>query len=319
MGAARFMRYRRTLAAIATGATLAAASNDASAITFNAVYQDSAGEGFYDASLGAARRSAFEYALGLWGNLLAPSYAGETINVEASFNPLGGTTTSATLGQAGAKYISYSGGVGYVEPLLNHLLEADDYPDNEIISFFNSDVDNSTVLGSTDWYYGTNQTPGFDADFVSVVLHEVGHGLGFSSRINGSTGAYATGPSVYDLFLERLDGTDLTALSTGDRLAAITSGNVYWNGAFGIAANGGIRPRIFAPSPYEPGSSISHLDETVHTFELMSPYYSGADHTPGSLALGMLADMGWDVVPEPTAAALLGVGALVLVGRRRAA
>ena len=66
-------------------------------------------------------------------------------------------------------------------------------------------------------------------------------------------------------------------------------------GADGVAGNDGARPEIYAPNPYESGSSISHLDEDTHGAELMSPYYSGADHMPGYIELGMLSDMGWAI------------------------
>ena len=70
-------------------------------IVLQANYEDSSGEGFYDSTLGQARRNAFEYALNIWGNALAPSHDGETITIDAEFDSLGGSSTSATLGQAG--------------------------------------------------------------------------------------------------------------------------------------------------------------------------------------------------------------------------
>jgi hypothetical protein len=59
----------------------------------------------------------------------------------------------------------------------------------EIQAVFNSDVDNSSVLGSTDWYYGLDGNPGNDIDLLTVFLHELAHGLGFSSLVNLNTGA----------------------------------------------------------------------------------------------------------------------------------
>jgi hypothetical protein len=71
--------------------------------------------------------------------------------------------------------------------------------------------------------------------------------------------------------------------------------NLFWNGTNGVAGNAGTKPTIFAPNPYKPGSSISHLDESVHGAELMSPSYSGPDHIPSAIEIGMLADMGWNM------------------------
>jgi len=52
---------------------------------------------------------------------------------------------------------------------------------------------------------------------------------------------------------------------------------------------------MYAPNPAEPGSSLSHTDETLYKYDLMSPMYSGPNHNPGSIDLGILADMGWNV------------------------
>ena len=65
------------------------------------------------------------------------------------------------------------------------------------------------------------------------------------------------------------------------------------SGSGGIAVNDDARPRIYAPGTFQSGSSISHLDESTHGSELMSPHYSGADHEPSDIEMGMLADMGW--------------------------
>jgi hypothetical protein len=151
-------------------------------------------------------------------------------------------------------------------------------------------------MGSKTWYYGTDANSGSNLDFVSVVLHEIGHGLDFLSQYNSWDGGYYNGyPGIYDRFLELGDGTDMTAMSNASRKAAAVSNNLYWNGASGISGNGGVRPKIYAPSSIEPGSSLSHTDETLHKYDLMSPVYSGPDHDPGSIDLGMLADMGWSV------------------------
>ena len=64
---------------------------------------DGVNEGFNDPTLGASRKAAFEYALGLWSAVLGDAYVGEQVVVDAVFNPLGGTGTLATLGSAGPK------------------------------------------------------------------------------------------------------------------------------------------------------------------------------------------------------------------------
>ncbi len=283
-------------------------------IAFVVHYTDSAGEGFFDPQLGVQRRSAFEYALGIWSGLLSKAYEGETVTVDAAMDPLAGGATWAVLGQAGPKNLRWNfGGNGlpntvYGDALANHLAGRDLSPGvAEISAQFNSNVDNQTVLGSTDWYYGTDGNPSGDIDFVSVLLHEVGHGLNFFDLIDDGTGGWAVAgyPGAYDRFLERGDGTDLTGMTNAGRKSAIVSNDLYWNGSDGMSGNGGTRPTMYAPNPYEGGSSVAHTDETVHKYDLMSPMYSGPDHTPGPVDLGILADMGWNLRSAVSSAMLL--------------
>ena len=47
---------------------------------------------------------------------------------------------------------------------------------------FNSAVDKPTCLGERSWYYGFDGNEGDDDSLYHVVLHEIAHGLGMSSR-----------------------------------------------------------------------------------------------------------------------------------------
>ena len=291
----------------------------ANQILFNVNYTDEDGTGFYDPTYGSARRGAFEHACGIWSGYLGASYIGETINIAASFSSMGGSSTSATLGSAGPEsFTAGNFGVGPTGYLwlnaanANHLFGGDQGTGYEIAAQFNSDVDNSTVLGSIDFYYGLDGNCGTDIDFVSVLLHEIGHGLGFTSLINPASGAYyelhsaiPNTPSIYDYFLADSSLTPLMNMTDADRLAAATD-EVYWTGSAATAANGGTPVSIFSPNPWEEGSSISHEDEATNPDALMSPYYSGSLHTPDDITLGMLSDMGYDIVPEPATVMMIG-------------
>lgn len=294
-------------------------------------YTDGVSEGFNEPVVGLQRRAAFEYALGIWSGILNSSYTGETIVVNAAFNNLGGTGTSAVLGSAGSTFIArdftgthpeYLTSTWYGSALANHMAGSDIItPENEINTQYNTDVDNQTVLGTTDWYYGTDQNVGNDIDFVTVALHELAHGLNISAVMN-SSGTFQSGfPGIYDRKLEDLGGTDLTAMaSDAARASAIRSTNLFWNGANGALHNGGVRPELYAPATFASGSSVSHLDEGTHGGELTSPFYSGPDHVVSDMERGMLDDMGWDVnyIPEPASLAALGLFGLVLLRRRAA-
>jgi hypothetical protein len=273
---------------------------DSEGIQYDVTYADGASEGFFDPILGQQRREAFDFALDIVSSLIANAYANETIEISATFDGLGGSAGSAILAGAGPTSVRSDSAGGlpntlYGDALANHLNGSDLDAASEVVASFNSDVDNSTVLGSTDWYYGFDGNGGSDIDFITVVLHEISHGLNFLGLMN-SNGSWSEGlPGVYDRLLEDSAGTRLDTLTESQRAAAIVSGGLYWGGAAGAAGNGGQRPQIYAPITYAPGSSTSHLDEGVHGNELMSPNYSGVDHAFSEIERGMLADMGWNV------------------------
>jgi len=273
----------------------------ASAVDIVVLYTDDPNEGFNDPTLGTTRRAAFDFAASIWADAIGGSV---TIVVDAAMDPLGGGPSSAVLGQAGSALVArdFTGApissTWYPIPLANQLAGEDLAPSTvDIVATFNSDVDNGTVLGSVDWYYGQDASPGSDIDFVAVVLHELGHGLGFFDMISQSTGGWLSGfPDVYGRNLVRSGAPDVPFVSMSDpaRLSALTSGNVYWNGASVMADNGGMA-QIYAPSPYESGSSISHWSTALTPDELMEPFYTGPEHTVG-LALPAMEDLGWTVL-----------------------
>ncbi|MBU0705354.1 MAG: DUF11 domain-containing protein [Chloroflexi bacterium] len=166
--------------------------------------------------------------------------------------------------------------------------------------------------GIYDWYYGTDGTPGDKVDFVSVVLHEIAHGLGFAGSMTkeGDLGYWEWGsayppfyPAIYDRFTEEGSGGSGTPLisygnGTLDLGSALTSENIFFDGANANAANGGSPPELYAPSTWRPGSSYSHLDydtfnDTANGLMVYAMSTGESVHDPGPIALGMLEDIGW--------------------------
>jgi hypothetical protein len=149
-----------------------------------------------------------------------------------------------------------------------------------------------------------------DFDFVTVVLHELGHGLGFATIVDVTTGAKALG--FDDTFMRNLEDKSLGLLwppmSNAQRQAsAIDDGDLYWTGAQ-VIANGGFLTSgrdgsgnvlMYAPNPLQPGSNVSHFDTTLSPDQLLEPFYTGPNHDP-QLAVDVLVDIGWSSAPTTT-------------------
>jgi hypothetical protein len=183
-------------------------------------------------TLGEARLRALEFAAGLWAERLDSPVP---IEIAVRFEPLGGTPTFATLGLGGPAdvYRDFAGApqpaAWYPAALANRLagvdLDGGTGPDLEVV--FNLDVDGPEALGPGRFYYGLDgNPPAGDASFVQVALHEIAHGLGFTSQLNLATGAKLLGyDDVYMSWVERSGAVppDLPSMTDAERLAALRS------------------------------------------------------------------------------------------------
>jgi YVTN family beta-propeller protein len=299
----------RWLVAVALGGLLLA--HAVHAVPIAIVYGDAAGEGFFDPILGSARRSAFEFAVHQWETTLAGNVP---ITIAATMEALGGSGDSALLASTTTTTLhrNFGGaapnvwyGAALANELSGHDVNGADTP--EITIMFNADVDEPAVLGSIAWYYGTDAQPGTDVDFVTIALHELGHGLNFFDAVDAPSGGWQTPsnqPGIFDQMLFRAPVGRFTDMLAAERLAAIISPPLLWTGPNATLFNGA-SPAVFTPDPFEPGSSLSHWDPALAPGELMGPSYTGANHDPG-LLLPALADMGWQLAqasPTPRASA----------------
>ena len=194
-------------------------------------------------TVGQQRLNAFQYALDLWGKAIDSAVP---IVVEASFPDFDCTTGVAPLGRASTTSIQFyipglletkpglEPSVLYPEALADRLAGTDLSPgDADITAEFNGSV--SSCLGA-DWYYGFDGKSGENFDLVSVILHEVGHGLGFSYLPDPTTGElfYMDMPDPYTRhLLDNSTSRHFDVMTTSERLAS--TGNVrhiVWDGPY---------------------------------------------------------------------------------------
>lgn len=246
----------------------------------------------------------FEYAVAIWEKYLIST---QTIRIKATWSK---TMSSTVLAETGATRIYRSSAnitnlpytnVWYPTPLAEALAGKDlNSGDYEI---------NVTVNGAINWYYGTDaKAQSGKYDMVTVLLHEIAHGLGFSSSmsVSDTQGSYGQSGSAYifDIFMQdskkvKLTNTGVYGNPSVDLKTSLISNALYFGLKNPTFAN--TLPRLYAPSPYKSGSSFSHFDESSYPVgsanSLMSPSVRTAEvnHTPGDILLNCLNEMGWQI------------------------
>ena len=138
---------------------------------------------------------------------------------------------------------------------------------------------------------------------LTIVLHELAHGLGFQSYTDFSTGQKLSG--LDDAFL--LDTRELgagvpqlSAMTDQQRAAAALSDpDLYWSGPSVEAAASTLSAglisshvRLYAPATFAPGSSVSHYSTALTPNQLMEPFYAGPTRDL-TLTVDLLRDVGW--------------------------
>lgn len=292
--------------------------NDAPGVGFNDPTPVAPIGGNNGTTLGQQRLNAFQFAANIWGATIT---SGPTITVRATWAALDCTFNSAVLGSAGStnlhrNFLNAPFADTWYPTALANALSGNDLNGStaEISARFNLNIGTTGCLENKPWYYGldTNHTSQ-RVNLVTVVLHELGHGLGFASFTNEENGQLFAGsngvaaPSVYDRFLlDNRTGKTWVQMTDAERMAsAINAGNLVWNGPQ-VFADAGIltagkdssgRPRLFAPSPVDAGSSVSHWDTVAAPNQLMEPFISSnlsfSPTTPEDLTFSLLKDIGW--------------------------
>ena len=249
-------------------------------------------------TIGQQRLNAFQYAADIWGSILNSPVP---IYIQSSFTPLACTATAATLGSAGALQVFGNFpntellDTWYHVALANKLAGADLAPGangtsaDDIIARFNSELGKPNCLAGTGWYLGLDANHGANIDLVTVLLHEFGHGLGFSGFYNKVTGANLAGyPDVYGTYTFSTTFNKAWPQMTDIERATATidTNNVVWTGINVTAA---------VPNVLQLGTPLV----TVNTPAALGSYRVGtatfgpllaAPGVTGDVALGLDAD-----------------------------
>ena len=249
--------------------------------TFTVEYLDPAGFGFNETdaapaapgnpgtTFGEQRRFVLEQTLDKWASLVGKTTPTKVLAVHIdNFCD----ATSAVLASAGPTYL-YTGFVFdgkdvAAGTMLGEHIAGEDFtsssdPDvkpegdfdedgdletGDIIVYVNQNIDyDGGCLGGAGYYYGMDSNNGTQVNFANVLLHEIGHGIGFASFTNRSPASvdfgefFAEVPGIYDLFiLDNSTGEHFDEMTKAERQASIVNGpNVVWDGANVAAESAG--------------------------------------------------------------------------------
>jgi hypothetical protein len=256
----------------------------------------------YDPDMPQVAQDAFQRAVDIWSELLNSN---AKINVIALWQELGPNV----LGSAGpgTYYRNFSGAskantwhpIALAEKMAGQDLNSPD--DFDIVARFSSEQN---------WYYGTTGTPAVGQfDFTSVVLHELCHGLGFvgSMDVEGTQGSYGLGtsvPVIFDTFIQNEKGQNVvdTVLFKNPSTALrneLISENLFFNAPKAVANNGNKKIKLYAPTIFDSGSSVFHLDDrtypagTVNSLMTPTAGIREINYEVGPIVIDVFTAMGW--------------------------
>ncbi len=241
-------------------------------------------------------KKVFLDAVSIWENLI---YSEVPIQVKATWEPMSGSILGK--GMPASFYRNFDGAlypdifypITLVEKLSGKNMNG---AEADIICAFNSNIS---------WYMGVDgKTPSGQYDFLTAVLHEIAHGLGFSGFLNVENNqgliSSSTGmPSIYDYYIlnelgQQISNPSFFSRPSGELYRQLTSDKLKIHDPAENYLLNEIKPSIYAPSTWRDGSSIYHTKES----SLMAPmmFKGNAIHNPGENVMTILNKIGWKTV-----------------------
>ena len=230
-----------------------------------------------------AHKLATEYALELWSEQLAGTV------------PVDIMVQTFSLGQGVL-------GMSYFPPKVLDPVTQIWYPSalwKQLVGYVYFEEKDISIVMNSDYkfYLGLDgNTSGMD--FVTIMIHEVTHGLGFGS-ICSPEGVFPAGkPGIYDCQLyQGLNGPCFAELTISERAALLISENLYSGAPSSnlLTANNGIRVKMYAPKRYSGGSTAHHWDSNVGFINFMEYAYTYPLHTFNNRKIGIMKDLGYEL------------------------
>ncbi len=316
MNAAQENKMSSITVTLAMAAVLALCAS-AQAATIEIQNRDKPGLGFNDPTpatpvggnngrtLGEQRMNVYKYVAGIWEKALDSSVK---ITVSAGWEALDCNASGAVLGSAMPYNVWYDfpgapvAGTWYPQALANKISgrsltdyygQQDDgsgYGNVDILTQFNINLGASGCLTGTPFYLGLDGQAGSQIDFATTLLHELGHGMGFSLlTTNASNGArFMTIPSIWESFMydNTLGKTWLDMEDWERSFSAVNPLQLAWTGS--NAVNGVPQVLSFAKLPALQVSG------------------SGAATVAGTKQLGE-AEFGPPLSPQPVSGAIVRI------------
>ena len=259
---------------VSQAATITISKRDAPGVGFNDPTPVAPVGGNMGTTLGQQRYNVYRYVADIWERNLTSNV---TIKVSAAWEALECTADSAVLGSAGAwnMWHDFPGAkpnTWYHQALANKIagtnLSADTpddgtgYGNADIKTQFNVNLGQPNCLAGSSFYLGLDGKSGNNVNFVATLLHELGHGLGFSTlTTSASTGARMENrPSVWEQFM--YDNTArkswLNMTNAQRKASAINPLKLAWTGPNAVRAASMLSatPVVQISSP-QPGASRS--------------------------------------------------------------
>ncbi len=264
--------------------------------TFNLTFADVTagnGQGFDDAAFGAARRSTAA-AVATYINTVLNETTSSTIDVDFQTSEADGGGALAFAGTFWATSPNrYGNGFAF-----SHITTGTDP------SGSNSDIQVTVDFGHN-WNSELDAPSGGEWDLFSVLLHEFTHGLGFVALVesNGNSSVSNGNPGVFshltDGFTRITGSVDLwnSSFTFVGTASDMISNDIAFSGTNATAANSGVMPKIYAPSSWEEGSSMSHWDtQTFPDLVMKHAVNSGTQaRSYGAIEIATLKDIGYSI------------------------